>query len=121
MRLEHDFKRLKIWLTGMDLVDAIYDFTSTIPDHERYGLRSQLNRAAVSVPSNIAEGSGKGSDKDFARYLSIALGSAHEVETQLLICQRRRFGDTPLLEKSLHLIQEEQRMLKSFLFRITNS
>ncbi|MGM9831024.1 MAG: four helix bundle protein [Paludibacteraceae bacterium] len=90
----HNFRKLDIWIDGMDLADTIYSVTESFPRHEVYGLSSQMQRAAVSVPSNIAEGSGKGSDKDFSRFLGIALGSLYELETQVLIASRRGYIDT---------------------------
>lgn len=79
---------LDVWQRGMDMVTAIYQLTSSWPDSERYGLTIQLRRAAVSVPSNIAEGSARSSSADFSRFLDIAKGSLAEVETQLEIAKR---------------------------------
>lgn len=70
----------------MDLIDDNYQFTATLPDFEKFGLRSQMNRCAVSIASNIAEGTSKSTNKHFMRYLEISLGSAFEWETQLTIC-----------------------------------
>jgi len=82
-----NFRELKIWQLAIDLAKKIYLLTKEFPATERYGLSSQLQRAAVSIPSNIAEGASRRSEKDFARFLEIALGSAYEVETQLIIAQ----------------------------------
>ena len=79
----HKYKELKIWQKAMELVTDIYKVTSTFPDKERFGLISQINRAAVSIPSNIAEGAGRNSDKDFLRFLLIAHASSYETGTQL--------------------------------------
>ena len=68
----HNFRKLDIWIDGVEMADRIYSLTEAFPRQEMYGLASQMQRAAVSVPSNIAEGSGKGSDRDFARFLSIS-------------------------------------------------
>lgn len=109
----------------MDVVDRVYNFVNTLPTEEKYGLCSQLSRAAVSIPGNIAEGSAKSSDKDFARFIEISLGSAYEVETQLIICQRRNLGDSEKREDALATLSEEQRMRSSFhemlLRRVHNS
>jgi len=84
-RAHHD---LKAWQEGMHLVEVVYRETSKFPDYERFGLISQMQRAAVSVPSNIAEGAGRGGDKEFLRYLGIARGSLCELETQFMIARR---------------------------------
>lgn len=90
----HNFRKLDTWLDGVELADTIYTLTASFPKTEIYGLSSQMQRAAVSVPSNIAEGSGKGSDRDFARFLSISLGSLFELETQIEIAYRRGYIST---------------------------
>ena len=87
----HNFRKLDTWLDGVELADTIYTLTASFPKTEIYGLSSQMQRAAVSVPSNIAEGSGKGSDRDFARFVSISLGSLFELETQIEIAYRRGY------------------------------
>ena len=75
----------------MELVDDNYQFTSTLPDYEKFGLRTQLNRCCVSIASNIAEGTSKRTNKHFLQYLEHSLGSAFEWETQLNICLRQKF------------------------------
>ena len=87
----HNFRKLDIWIDGVDLADRVYTLTDSFPRQEVYGLSSQMQRAAVSVPSNIAEGSGKDSDADFSRFLAIALGSLFELETQVEIAYRRAY------------------------------
>lgn len=82
----HNFKKLDIWTLGMEICKDVYTFCTNLPGNEKYGLVSQIQRAAVSIPSNIAEGSSRSSNKDFARFLDIALGSSYEVQTQLMIC-----------------------------------
>jgi len=83
----HNFRNLQIWKDAMDLAQAIYEITEALPKTETYGLISQMTRAAVSVPSNIAEGSGR-SDKDFSHFLTIALGSMYELSTQIMLSER---------------------------------
>ncbi|MEP6260324.1 MAG: four helix bundle protein [Gillisia sp.] len=83
-----DHKELDVWKKAMDLVEEIYRISKEFPDHEKYGLTNQIRRAAVSIPSNIAEGSGRKSDKELLQFLSVALGSLAEAETQLLIAVR---------------------------------
>ena len=82
---EHNFKQLLVWKESMDLVKHVYLITSTLPDKERFTLVSQMNRSAISIPSNIAEGSGRTTEREFIRYLEIAISSSFELETQLLL------------------------------------
>lgn len=82
---EHNFKQLIVWKESMDLVKHVYLITSTLPDKERFTLVSQMNRSAISIPSNIAEGSGRTTEREFIRYLEIAISSSFELETQLLL------------------------------------
>jgi len=109
-----NFKELKIWQKGFQLAINCFKITATFPLQEKFGLISQINRAGVSVPSNIAEGSSRNSDKDYNRFIEIALGSCFELETQLLIAKELSFGDKNLTEEILLLISEEEKMLTSF-------
>ena len=86
-------KDLDVWKNSMDLVTDVYKVTTEFPTEERYGLSQQLRRSAVSIPSNIAEGAGRKSKKEFVRFLSIALGSLAECETQLLIATKLQYID----------------------------
>ncbi len=81
----HNFKELKVWQEAMSLAKDTFIITKKFPSDEKFGLISQMNRAAVSIPSNIAEGAGRQSDKEFNQFLNIALGSSFELETQLLL------------------------------------
>lgn len=81
----HNFRKMEIWKEGMEITKHVYQLLEKFPSSEKFGLISQMSRCAVSVPSNIAEGSSRSSDKDFARFLSITLGSLFELETQLLL------------------------------------
>ena len=83
----HNYKDLVVWQKSIELVSDIYRIISDFPGNERYGLTSQMRRSAVSISSNIAEGSGRKSNKEFANFLSISLGSQYELETQLIISQ----------------------------------
>lgn len=87
----------------MALVTEVYQVTVNFPDKERYGLVSQINRAAVSIPSNIAEGAGRNSTKEFIQFLSIANASSYELETQLILSKNLNYID----EKSLNLLLQE--------------
>lgn len=88
MAIVRDYSDLIAWQRAMDLVVAVYQVANSLPVDERYGLSLQMRRAAVSIPSNIAEGHGRDSTKEFLHYLSIARGSLCEVETQVLIAER---------------------------------
>ena len=82
------FKDLEVWKLSIDFVEAVYKMTGAFPDNERFGLTSQMCRAAVSISSNIAEGQGRKNAKEFIQFLYIAKGSLAEIETQLIICER---------------------------------
>ena len=82
------FKKYTVWQEGIELFSAVYSLTKGFPKGEAYGITSQMRRSALSVPSNIAEGCGRKSDKEFARYLTIALGSLYELETQVIACEK---------------------------------
>lgn len=97
-----DHKELDVWKYSMDLVIAIYRVTKLLPDSEKFGLTSQMRRAAVSIPSNIAEGSARKGDKELIQFLYIAIGSLSELETQYLIAVRLEFIEKEVvLEKQL--------------------
>ncbi|MEM7484815.1 MAG: four helix bundle protein [Bacteroidota bacterium] len=95
----HNFKKLKIWKNSMNLVSESYKITRNFPDYEKFGLTSQMNRCAISIPSNIAEGSSKSSDKHFKNYLETSLGSAFEWETQLIIAYNEKYISTDTFNK----------------------
>ena len=84
----HNYKNLHIWQEGITLARRIYEVTSHFPANEKFGIVSQMTRAAVSIPSNIAEGAGRNSNKDFVHFLSIAIGSIFELHTQITICEQ---------------------------------
>ena len=84
----HNYKNLHIWQDGIKLARKIYEVTSAFPANEKFGIVSQMTRAAVSIPSNIAEGAGRNSTKDFVNFLSIATGSIFELHTQITICEQ---------------------------------
>ncbi|KAF0218760.1 MAG: hypothetical protein FD174_2543 [Geobacteraceae bacterium] len=88
-----DHKELDVWKNSIDLVTEIYRLSASFPREEVYGLTGQMRRAAVSIPSNIAEGAARNTSKEFVQFLFIALGSAAELETQLIIAERLGFGD----------------------------
>ncbi|MDQ3279652.1 MAG: four helix bundle protein [Bacteroidota bacterium] len=113
-----NFKQLKVWQKGFDIAVQTIDFAATLPASEKFGLSSQLTRSAVSIPSNVAEGSSRSSNKDYCRFMEIALGSAFELETQILITQRAKLGNQALANTILKDIDEEQKMLMSFMNKL---
>ncbi len=90
----NSFRDLRVWQSGMDLVEEIYRLTRTFPSHEVYGLTNQMRRAAVSIPSNIAEGHTREGSKEYLQYLSIAQASLAELETQLEIAVRLKYNSS---------------------------
>jgi four helix bundle protein len=105
------FKDLEVWQVAMCLVRECYELTAAFPDSERFGLTNQLRRAAVSIPSNIAEGQGRGSPKNFLNFLWIANGSLAELETQLLLAIDLKFVSVDRSSNVLDLISQLGRML----------
>jgi len=106
-----NFKNLKVWQNGIEFVVNIYKETEVFPEEEIYGLTSQIKRSAISVPSNIAEGSGRGTKKEFNHFLDIALGSTFELETQLIIANKLNFLSDQNFEKLNVQLDEEQKMI----------
>jgi four helix bundle protein len=107
-----NFRNLKVWQVGMQLAEDVYRLSQGFPKHETYGLSSQIRRAAVSIPANIAEGHAMGSTKDFLRFLAIAQGSLAELETHLLLAERLKYGSTEQIKLLLNHCTEEARMLR---------
>ena len=91
-----DYRELIVWQKAMDLVETIYRITGTFPREEIYGLTTQIRRAAISIPSNIAEGNGRNTTRDYVHFLGMAYGSVKEVETQAFIAERLRYIDSSL-------------------------
>lgn len=112
--MAHKFKELQIWKRSRSFCSRIYEITTTFPDSEKFGLTNQLRRASVSIPSNIAEGPSRNSNKDFARFLQIAIGSAYEIETQLLISSDLKFILDLELESILSELDEIIKMISKF-------
>jgi four helix bundle protein len=113
-----NFRELKVWQKAHTFVLAIYTASAKFPAAERYGLTSQLRRAAVSIPANVAEGSVRSSDADFARFLHIALGSASEVDYYLLLARDLQFLDSSTYQSLDSGAQEVKRMLASLIARV---
>lgn len=115
-----DFRKLDIWKNGIEIVKQVYILSGKLPSEEKFGLRSQITRAAVSVPSNIAEGCSRNSEVEFKRFLEIAIGSLFEVETQLIIAQELEFISPTELKDIFELLQKEARMINSLISKIKN-
>lgn len=110
----HNFRKLEIWIEARRLVKEIYLLTQKFPSHEQFGLTNQVRRAAVSVPSNIAEGSAKSSDKEFSRYIEHAVGSSFEAETQLTLAFDLNYIDIEEFEKITLAFQKHQVKMCNF-------
>ncbi len=110
------FKNLKVWQVSMELAELVYSLTKSFPSNEAFNLVSQINRSVVSIPSNIAEGKGRGSDNDFKRFLYIARGSLFELRTQLELARRLKYidSDKEIIEK----IVEVQSMLNTLIQKL---
>ncbi|WP_301271259.1 four helix bundle protein [Lysobacter soli] len=116
-------QRLEVWHDAMDLVTAVYAYSACFPAEERFGLTSQVRRAAVSIPSNIAEGAARKSSSELHRFLSIARGSLSELDTQIQIAARLDFGAIPTeLEQTLdRTFAKLNALMKAISARLTES
>ncbi len=116
-----DFKKLEIWNNGIELVKQVYKLSSSFPSEERFGLTSQITRAVVSIPSNIAEGCSRNSEIEFKRFLEIAIGSLFEVQTQLIIARELNFLEESDSSKIEILLEKKARMINSLISKIKNN
>ncbi len=108
-------KNLQIWSKGMDITESVYRLVRDFPKEEQNTLVNQLKRCAVSIPSNIAEGFGRNSDKSFEYFLAVSRGSLYELETQLILADRFNFiRDASMLKSLLFQIEEEGKMINAF-------
>lgn len=114
MKVRH-YQELIVWQKAMDLVEDVYEVSKAFPREETYGLTSQLRKAAVSIPSNIAEGQGRATTPDFLRHLSIAYGSLLETETQLLIAARLRYLTQARCSEVMSIAGEVGRLLNGLI------
>lgn len=112
------YKDLQIWQRSMDLVEKIYRVTGKLPNSEQWGLISQMRRAVVSVPSNIAEGYGRQATGEYRHHLSIGRASLLELETQVILCQRLSFLDEKEVNALINEIEEISRMIASLIAKI---
>src|SRR5690554_7937353 len=108
-----DFKDLIVWQKSMELVEEVYCLVKKLPKEELFALSDQIRRSAISIPSNIAEGQGRNSKKEFNQFLAIAKGSKAELETQLLLCVKVNYLSQSEIETATGLIQEVGKMLNA--------
>lgn len=116
------YKDLLIWQKGFQIVVATYKLTKAFPQEELFALTSQIKRASVSIPSNIAEGYGRNTDKSFSHFIDISRGSLYELETQLLIAKELEFiKDLEMFNHVISLINEESKMINAFYNSVSKS
>lgn len=115
------YKDFTVWQKSMDLAVEIYRLVKILPKSETYALSDQMRRAAVSIPSNIAEGQGRNSTREFTKFLSIARGSQCELETQLQLCIRFEYLTQGETEKALGLCEEVSKMLNALIKKLTST
>ena len=116
-----DFRQLKVWEKAHHFVLAVYRETSSFPVDERFGLTSQIRRASTSIPTNIAEGCGRSSNPDFARFLGMSMGSASEVEYQIVLARELGFFSHECAEALESDLMEIKRMLNALMQRVQNN
>lgn len=109
----HNFKKMKIWQLAMDIARMILDVTDTFPAVEKFGLKNQMDRCSISIPSNIAEGSSK-TNKSFRHFIDISLGSSFELQTQLLLANHRHYISNEVTQDIENKLEEFQRMTMGF-------
>ncbi|MFS4492204.1 four helix bundle protein [Maribacter sp. 2308TA10-17] len=114
----HDFQKLIIWQKSMNITEDVYRLSAEFPKEEKYGLTSQIRRSAVSVPSNIAEGAGRNSDKEFRQFLGISSGSSNELLTQLLLSSRLNLVSEekvlPIIDQLVEVQKINYSLIKKF-------
>ncbi|MEZ5058348.1 MAG: four helix bundle protein [Saprospiraceae bacterium] len=113
-----NFKNLEIWQISIEICESIYQLCSSIPISEKYNLISQMKRAAISISSNIAEGASRESNKEFKRFLEITIGSAFELETQLILCTRLEYFQTKNLDNIFELLNKVQRKTNALIQKL---
>jgi four helix bundle protein len=116
-----NFKNLEVWKNGIQIVKQVYKLSQSFPAEEKFGLISQITRASVSIPSNIAEGCSRNSEIEFKRFLEIAMGSLFEVQTQLIIANELQFLKSEYVLEVNLLIEQQGRMINSLINKIKHS
>ena len=111
----HNYKKLEVWQESVNFVTEIYILTKDLPDTEKFGLISQINRCSVSIPSNIAEGAGRLSKKEFIQFLGYAVASSFELETQLIIAKNLNFIDKNKQMELVNRLNTIQRKIHSLI------
>jgi len=112
--MRHNFKNLEIWKKSRALVKEVYHLTNDFPSEEKFGLTLQIRRSSISVPSNIAEGCGRGTDKQLIQFLNISIGSLCELETQIYLANDLEFIDNQVNNKIIQEIAEVRKMVMGF-------
>ena len=115
-----DFKNLTVWHAARRLAKSIYQLTALLPESERFGLSSQMRRSSISVCSNIAEGCGRRGDREFRRFLSLAMGSACELESELILCLDLSLIAAAPQQEALRALTETKRMLCGLINRLSD-
>ena len=113
-----NYKDLKVWQKGIEIADKIYSVTEKFPKSELYSLTSQMRKASISIPSNIAEGFARNHSKEYKQFLYVSLGSCAELDTQLIIANRRKYLTKKELEEIAEDINHESRMLSSLINKL---
>ncbi len=113
-----NFREYDIWIDSMELVNNIYDLVGNFPKNEQYVLTSQMTRSAISIPSNIAEGASRNSEKDFARFLEIGLGSAFELEIQVRIAVKRKYISEEDNTRTIESLISLQKRISALRFKV---
>ncbi|SMD42514.1 four helix bundle protein [Aquiflexum balticum DSM 16537] len=121
MKPKHNFKNLKVWQKSVDLAVKVYHITKEFPSEEKFGMTSQMRRASVSIPSNIAEGTAKSTSKSFVNSLDISLGESYELETQAIIANLVGLLDKEQFTSLESDISEVQRMINGFISTVESN
>ena len=121
MKPKHNFKNIKVWQKSVDLAVKVYHITKEFPSEEKYGMTSQMRRASVSIPSNIAEGTAKSTSKSFVNSLDISLGESYELETQAIIANLVGLLDKEQFTSLESDISEVQRMINGFISTVESN
>lgn len=115
MKFSDDYKNLIVWQNSINLCVSIYEILDKFPEIEKYSLTNQMRRAAISIPSNIAEGIGRSYEKDTLKFLYISKGSLFELETQIIICQKVKYLNEEIVSQLLLKIEEIKKMLNNLI------